>query len=295
MNFTSNDSNLTDCEESHDINSFHEFINCYGYFARKTPHLLVIELGLIFSVITLNLTVIISILKYNKTKSIYDKIIIGHSISNLISGLMVMPFFHIEDLFDYWTFGPIPSILWAVADNTINTVTNLHMLFMSYARLKSILSPRHYTSELLLKKPCLTIIGFWIFGMSYWLIFCFLFKTIRFSSHINYHPHYLQSVINYFVWLLPLKIVLITSIYLLYLLKTRVHKKNSRKKGILKILLEPESKFLFIIGSYILQWSVPALYIVFEPFLSEYIETLTLALKWPSYTVKIFFQINLIF
>ena len=147
MNFTSNDSNLTDCEESHDINSFHEFINCYGYFARKTPHLLVIEFGLIFSVITLNLTVIISILKYNKTKSIYDKIIIGHSISNLISGLMVMPFFHIEDLLNYWAFGPITSILWAAADNTINTVTNLHMLFMSYARLKSILSPRDYTDE----------------------------------------------------------------------------------------------------------------------------------------------------
>ena len=94
-----------------------------------------------------------------------------------------------------------------------------------------------------------------------------------------------QSVINYFVWLLPLKIVLITSIYLLYLLKTRVLKKTSRKKGILKILLEPESKFLFIIGSYILQCSVPALYIVFEPFTSKYIETLTLALKWPSYSV----------
>jgi hypothetical protein len=87
------------------------------------------------------------------------------------------------------------------------------------------------------------------------------------------------------VWLLPLTVVLILSLYILYLLKTRLHRKNLRKKGILNVLLEPESRFSFIIISYLLQWSVPAVYIIFEPYLGYYFEALTLALKWPSYTV----------
>ena len=145
-----------------------------------------------------------------------------------------MPFFHLEEVLGYWAFGPIASILWASADNTLNTVTNLHMLFMSYSRLRSILSPKQYTEELLLKRPWLTIVCFWVFGVSYWTICCFIFKSIRFASHINYHPHYLQSILNFFVWLLPLTIVLILSIYLLFLLKNRVRRKSSRKKSAAK-------------------------------------------------------------
>ena len=285
MNFTLNETNLTDCAERQDIYTYTDFIRCYGYFARKSTFLLIIELGLIISSIILNSTVIFTIFKHNKSKSIYDKIIIGHSISNLTSGLAVMPFFHIEDMLDYWPFGPIASILWASMDNTINTVTNLHMLYMSYSRLRSIMSPKEYTNEFLLKWPYLTIIFFWIFGLSVWLTSCFIFKTFEYTTHIDYHPHVLQSIINYLVWLLPLKIVLVISIYIFYLLKTRVQKKNSRKKGILKTLLDPESRFSFIIGSYILQWSVPAVYIIFEPYLGDFFETLTHGLKWPSYTV----------
>ena len=296
MNFTSNKTNLTDCEERHDINSFHEFMRCYGYFARKSTFLLIIELGLIISSIILNSTVIFTIFKHNKSKSIYDKIIIGHSISNLTSGLAVMPFFHIEDMLDYWPFGMTSSILWAAIDNTINTVTNLHMLYMSYSRLRSIIAPKQYTDELILKKPFITIMCFWIFGLSVWMTSCFIFKTFEYTTHIDYHPHVLQPIINYLVWLLPLKTVLVISIYIFYLLKTRVQKKNSRKKGILKTLLDPESRFSFIIGSYILQWSVPAVYIIFEPYLGDYFEALTHSLKWPSYTVIFnFFKICFFF
>ena len=287
MNF-SNDMTSTnvslDCKS--EIYSVALFFNCY--FNLISNHVMAIfELFLIFSTIFLNFFVIAIIFSHRSPKTIYDIIIIGHSISNLLSGLLIMPFFQIQETFDFWAIGRLSSMLWVSLDKTITTVTNLHMLYMSYVRLRSIISPKQYTKELLIKHPLVMIICFWVFSLSFWVTCSFVFKTKELTSHIDYEPHYLQSIINFFVWLLPLICVFSISIYILVLL-TQVSKNHpGSRKSVVKLLLNPKSKFTIIIFSYLIQWSVPAFYIVIEPFLiTVYDETLTLSLKWTSYTVK---------
>ena len=295
MNFSNNMTpNNTYFECKSEIHSIALFFDCYLSLISNHKVMALFEIFVIVSTILLNLLVIAIVLNLHSVKSIYDIIIIGHSISNLLSGLLIMPFFHIQETFDSWMFGQFSSMLWASLDNTITTVTNLHMLYMSYVRLRSIISPKQYTKELLIKQPIVMIIIFWVFGLAYWVTCSFVFKTKEFSSHIDYEPHYLQSIINFFVWLLPLICVFSISVYILVLL-TQVSKKNLNKK-MMKQILNPKSKFFLIIFSYLIQWSVPAFYIVLEPFLiTIYDETLTLSLKWTSYTVKkMNFKLNFI-
>jgi hypothetical protein len=295
MNLTNDTLNFTDCVIFQTFNTYSDFARCYSFFFEANSVAAIFEIALVISVVVLNLAVILNILLTHKKILIYDHIIIGHSISNLVTGLVVIPFFHIQDILEYWPFGPVTAILWAAADGMVNTVTNLNMLYMSYARLRSIKSPKNFSNEILLHKPNYVIIAFWLISAGLWLGFTFLFKTFEFETHIDYHPHYTQSLINFFLWLLPLLIVLIISLYIIYYLKYKHHKTSSthQHKSILHSLVTPQSKFSLIIASYLIQWSVPAVYIIFEPYLGDYYEMLTLSLKWPSYTVfKYFFLFN---
>jgi hypothetical protein len=290
-NLTNSTFNYTDCLINQTFNTYSDFARCYSHFIKENAVDAFFEIALIVSVILLNLAVIVNILATHKKILIYDHIIIGHSLSNLITGVVVMPFFHIQDMLEYWPFGSLSSILWAAADGAVITITNLNMLYMSYARLRSIKSPKNFTSEILLHKPNYAIISFWVISISLWLGFTFLFKTFEFTTHIDYHPHFTQSLINFILWLLPLLMVLFISLYIIYYLKFKHHKNTARHKSFWSALVTPQSKFSLIIASYLIQWSVPSVYIIVEPYLGDFFEVLTLSLKWPSYTVfRSFFE-----
>lgn len=252
--------NLTNnCAVKQQFVQLNEFLKCYIYFIKSNKLPFVVELLLILSVLALNLAVIITILNQFKVKSIYEKIIIGHCISNFLSGLLIMPFFHINNIFSYWPFYSTTSIIWAVGDNTINTVTNLHMLYMSYVRLRSIKSPKLYSKEFLLRHPYSMMLFFWAITLPIWLQVAFYYKTCSFTTHINYHPHFVQSVINFFMWLLLLILVIGISLYIIYfLIVNKVKKKSIRNKSLFRMLFNPKSKFTIIIAAYILQWSIPS-------------------------------------
>ena len=129
-----------------------------------------------------------------------------------------MPFFHFQSIFGY---APLPYLLnkfWAIYDNNINTVTSLHMLYMSYVsnfiksldfsfnnflflldikvRLRSLQSPKNFEKELLIKYPVITMTGFWLSGLATWAPIVFNFGLNEYTLNVHNNSALVTSIIN---------------------------------------------------------------------------------------------------
>ena len=191
MNFSKNS-----CLTIQTFNTFSDFYACYQTLFKLDIATSIIEILFIVSVFIFNLVVIIRIRRKKEVILIYDKIIIWLSASYILTSLVDFPFFHIEDLFEYWPFGDVTSILWTIYDNNMSTFLSLLILYMTYARLRSVQAPMTFSSEKLLKFPHLVICVFWLTGIICWTLAAVLFRIYPFTTHIAYKPDFSQFIIN---------------------------------------------------------------------------------------------------
>ena len=153
--------NSTNCFTKNFSRNFFELFECYEYHFCQSIISSLLSILLIIGTIISN-SLVIMLIKRNSLKlTIFDKILIGHSIVDGLTGLIAMPFYHIYFVFGYWPLGTIIGKLWSSFDNSINTITNVHMLYLSWSRLRSIQYPRSYNAEFLLKRPNLLMVTIW--------------------------------------------------------------------------------------------------------------------------------------
>jgi hypothetical protein len=96
----------------------------------------------------------------------------------------------------YWPFfNSGAASFWSILDNNVNWIANITMAYMSYARLRSIQSPKAFTEEFFLKRPVLMIVCFWIFGFTVYPIILILCGTQEFTTSINYKPASLKILV----------------------------------------------------------------------------------------------------
>ena len=217
---------------------FNTFVTCYGALARASIMSPLLELFLVaFGSFFMNLLVIIMILMKPMTLSTFDKIMIGHALVDGLTGLIDIPIFHVNNFFGYW---PLPSFFcyfWSSYDNNINTTTSMHMLFMTYVRLRSIQAPKNYKNEYVIKNPIKIMIGIWAFGLGFWTPIVIHFGISEYSCDPNLAPFYLTSILNFFLWFTPLFAILVLSIQILYILHAR--SKIPRSTGVKASRYEP--------------------------------------------------------
>jgi hypothetical protein len=147
----------------------------------------------------------------------------------------------------YWPFfSSVAASFWSITDNNMNWITNITMAYMSYARLRSIQSPKGFKDEFLLKKPRLIILGFWIFGFTFYPIILIVFGTQEFTASINYQPESMKSIVDIIFWFSPLAAITILSVIFWVLLKKRQKNKKSvdNKKG--KYHMSSHNRFLIM-------------------------------------------------
>ena len=253
-----------------------------------------------------------------------------------MTGVIDIPFYHVHNLFGYWPFNKNLALFWASYDNNINLITSLHMLYASYARLRSIVAPNSYRNEFLMKRPYLVMLGLWIFGLIIWIPITLSYGVIDYTLEINYEPVYLYSIFNLFSWALPLIAIFFLSIYIYSLLHMRninskkyYLNKNLTKNNVqitdskmvwptslimdtnlampelssqayylslprneyvkIKILnymksfrLRAPGRFLIIMGTYWIQWSLPCFLKIVSVFLEKETipENLTATVYW---------------
>lgn len=256
--------------------------------------------------------------------TVFDKVIIGHAFVDGLTGIISMPIFHISSLFGYWPLPDIIARLFATYDNNINTTTSLHMLYMSYIRLRSIQSPKHYLNEKLIKRPILMMVSFWAISLTIWIIIVSVFELDEFSLDVAFdrNTQYISLFINFIGWFMPLILILIYSIQTVLFLRKRskridhrrkkpeqtveVETVNIRKttvmsrptlpnvpvelnkiKRIRKILhFKPQTVFLIIISTYWMQWTPPCILTLIQTLCNNCINSTIFGdIYWLTYTV----------
>lgn len=212
-----------------------KFFSCYDVlFELKWP-LHTTEILLAFFIVLFNALVMVILIKKSTKLNLFDKIMICHCIVDGLTGLLDVPFFHFSSVFGYWPFGNVSALLWTTFDNALNVITNLHMLYLTWARLRSITAPNSFEKEILIQKPIMISVIIWMSGLIYWGIIVGIFGLYSFTTNINFNPIYLEVILIFVSWFLPLLGIIIFGLYIIYILNMRRKKKrgiNDRAKQI---------------------------------------------------------------
>lgn len=96
--------------------------------------------------VSVNSIVLISIL-LEKTRKRIDLCFMSNAVSDLLIGLVIMPFTAIYTCFGYFPMGAYTCFLWNILDFTVGTVSMLHILYISYDRYLSVSKPLKYTQK----------------------------------------------------------------------------------------------------------------------------------------------------
>ena len=278
-----------------------EYFQCYQLIASEKALISVLELLVAFGAALINTFNIFCLFVGSPKHTCFDEILVGYCLVNGITGYIIIPFFHVCDIFGYWPFGMDSAIVWSTYDNNINWNTAAHMFYASYARLRSLKNPKGYNQELLLKKPFLVMGFIWIFSLGIWGIILAIIGDKPYTLIVNFEPFYLTSIFN-FPWLFFIVGVLVLAAMIsIFLFEKAAKDKKKRSRKMLNQLsivetqstiigdqpsisgvhskisklkknagwfrrITPEKKFLIIMGSYWIQWTPPCIMVMISPF-----------------------------
>ncbi|CAF1100191.1 unnamed protein product [Brachionus calyciflorus] len=176
--------------------------------------------------IFLNSLAIILLIKskspFNQT--IFDKILISHCVVDILTGTIDFALFYISTIFPYWPFNRLTCIFYYSIDNVLATVEILHMIFMSWVRLRSILSPVKFKDDLIVVHWYLFVIIFYILACIFWVPMAVIYISKDRNERVcsfNLNSKLFSGVIVLIGWVVPIIIVLIVSFYMIYFLNKR--------------------------------------------------------------------------
>jgi len=199
--------------------------------------------------------------------TLFDKIMIIHCIVNAFRGITIMPLDHIITLFEYWPFDSISGRIYGSLNSSLNTITNLIMLYLTFARLRKIQYPRTYKQEVLFKKPILMSILICIISILIWIP-VFVVYDLEGIDLIN-HEVYSYIALEVLTWFSPLILILVISCFIFYHFKKRnqstLSTSNNQTYEMNKSLFEvifnykinSHTLFAMIMSFYWIQWIIP--------------------------------------
>jgi hypothetical protein len=253
--------NTVNCSSHFALISINAFFTCYKYFFQQEITNSLLTVVLIVGVVTLNALVIILIIKNNSTDlNVFNKILLSYTILDCITGLIDITFYHVYTLFAYWPFDLTSSRIWFSYDNSVNTISCFHMLYICWSRLRCVQKPVSYKKEFLLRKSNYIILLIWISGFLIWTPIVFLFDELK-HYRLELNNSIIVLLFQIFFWFLPLVFTFILFIiiyYYLQILKTRRDQINNvlslQNKSLFETLfkyhLEIQSVFTIIMTVY---------------------------------------------
>ena len=228
-------------------------------------------------------------------------------------------------MFGYWPLPRWMAIIWASYDNSINTATNLNMLYMSWARLRGIIEPTKYKNEWLIKNTKLVLILIWVISLGIWTPVTNAKGLYDFSTAVIYNPTYMKKILNFLFWFMPLMAMLYVSLKIIWALNARSLKKKlmsmrhitnavtaigtekgttnsyltkktdspkndsqakaSKSKNKKKFKIQPQYRFLFIILLYWIQWFIPCVTVIVDGLCDCVSSSTMMPIYWLTYTV----------
>ena len=153
-----------DCLSPQEFNTSSDFYYCFRtLFNEELRFSIFLVLLVVFTVI-LNILVIVLLIRKRSRMTIFDKLIISLCFCDALTGLLDAPFYSIVQIFGFWPFNYTSGIIWLCFDSGICTVNMMSMLYMTYVRLRSLQAPNTFEREVLIKRPFIIAIIYWILG-----------------------------------------------------------------------------------------------------------------------------------
>lgn len=164
-----------ECSTLDSVESIGQFVRCFRLFVSKSVLTSCLVIAFAFATVVLNTAVIMFIHRLKNHKTVFDRIFIGHCVVDALVGLLVIPNYCIYIVFGYWPLGKLLCHFYVSLDYTICHVGILHMVFVAYARLRSLQAPKKYHNEWIISHAKLTMLVLWvnIVFFYYFVIFCF--------------------------------------------------------------------------------------------------------------------------
>ena len=268
MNFTDNILNYTtfnqtlNCTQPQYFDRSDQFFECYHEFLGLDVGTFIAHWLLIIGTVSLNILLVIMSTTPRKN-CVFNDILVGHALVDGLTGLVDIPLYHIYDRFGYWPLGATLAKLWLAYDGNINITTTMHMLYATYARLRSIMNPQGYKYEILLKKPYLVMGCFWTFGLSIWIPIVFGYGIVDYTNSVNIQPAYVGSIVNLITWFTPLVAIFLLSLVVYIKLIIVINRTKSFLPKTIsnwkKYRLAAQFRFFIIIMPFFVQWFFPSM------------------------------------
>jgi heme/copper-type cytochrome/quinol oxidase subunit 2 len=164
-------------------------------------------------------------------------------------------------------FDSISGRIYGLLNSSLNTITNLIMLYLTCARLRKIQYPRTYKQEMLFKYPILISILICIIGVLIWMP-VYVFYDLKAIDSLNHDVEAYFSL-EILTQLIPLILILIISCFIFYHFKKRnqntLTTSNNQTYEMNKCLFEvifnykinSHTLFAMIMSFYWIQWIIP--------------------------------------
>lgn len=313
----------TNCSIAQYFSNASDFFHCYAEMFQANVLIGVLGILIVLLAVVFNTLVIVILARKPPTKmTVFDRLMIAHCVVDGLTGLVDVPFFHFQSVMGFWPFGRIPSLLWTSYDNGINVITNLHMLWMTFIRLRSISVPSSFEKELLARRPVLVSALIWSIGFVIWAPITFYFGVDEFTTLITIPYLYIEAIFIFITWFIPLvMIILFAMLIILILNKRRLRKRFSishdttnhqnhrtitlkapthssslvvvkrtrvfRLKQNLKTLfsLGPQTRFQIIIAFYCVQWFPSCVIAIIDPLCRCVPTQVSSSIYWLTFTV----------
>jgi hypothetical protein len=267
------------------------FFECFLHYLNKEVWISTACLTIILGSIVFNILAIIFLMCKSVMKSVFDQIIIGHALVNFLTGGIDLIFFYLLLIFNYWPLGKNWCLFYLVFDNVLATVEILHMLYLCWARIRCIVAPKSYSSELTLKYPYVSMFLLWLLAVIIWLptVFVLNYESYEeYSCFIDFKSYLVSVTVISVGWILPTLVTIISTACVVYILNkkrkkfhgnisknnhtaklagattTSTHQTTNNKRSptisssyIRKInfKLSPQSKLTVMIAIFVLQYS----------------------------------------
>jgi len=250
------------CEYSNET-GFRYISICYPYYAFQSCLLTILEIGLGIATVFFNILVFKMIYDKKEKKKVFDQILMSHAIVDGVVGSIDLPIYHTYTTLGKWPFGETFCIMWNSLDSSLNTITILHMLYMSWVRLMSVIEPQTYLQNKIIKHPFIVSLLCWSTGFLIWIPVNIVYITSNYTEgqcSIPFKRDYIEFILTLVSWFLPL--ITIVCIFL-YFIKTLKHKNiepatlqaQSNKAKKIKFKSNVETKLSIILIVYLVQWT----------------------------------------
>lgn len=269
-------SNLTEidyCSEPKSFRSINELFSCYSVLSKNKTVIITLQLLLIVCTVLANLAVFLLKCKNKRSKNVFNLILIGHSIVDGVTGLVDEPLFQIYSLFEYWPMGETLCYFWNLYDSSINTVTNLHMLYMGWVRMRFIMAPNTFSGEVLIRNPIRVMLLIWIGSFLFWIpINLAIIGNLSINEYIcepYIRPRFIIVNFQFISWFFPILLIITLNVMTLLKIRDR-HRKVSKmtvnnKKKKFQLKLSMQLKLSIFTTIYLIQWMPSCIIALIEP------------------------------